>query len=76
MKGYKIYLTRPREVADIICTQKAEEMDASPDQIECVRNGCAYGCMELPEHLRDTGYEYVLVEYINLEHPKYEVIFA
>ena len=76
MKGYKIYLTRSGEVADIIHAQKVSEMQLNPERIERISTGCTYGCKELPEYLKDTGYEYVLIEYRNLEYPRYDVVFA
>ena len=78
VKGYKIYLTSSKEVANIIACAKADNLDGKEDgygEIARVSHGCAYGCRELPEHLRTTKYEYVLVEYEG-NRPWYEIVFA
>lgn len=77
MKGYKIYLTRSREVAELIYHAISDEVDKDNGDISSARVGCAYGIDPelLPGMYRTTGYSYCLVEY-DLEHPKYEIVFA
>lgn len=78
MKGYKIYLTRSAEVADIIARAKSDKLGCVEEgygEIKRVGHGSAYCYCELPEHLRTTDYECVLVEYV-MGLPKYEIVFA
>lgn len=71
MKGYKIYLTRSTEVADLIATAKEQEL--KDGKVVSVRRGCAYGCDPdvIPGMYRTIDYEYCLVEYDNPSCRKY-----
>lgn len=76
MEGYRIYLTRSTEVAEIIAKAKSDKM--AENKIARVSHGCAYGCHSdlLPGIYRTMEYEYCLVEYEGLSVPKYEIVFA
>lgn len=76
MKAYKIYLTKSREVAEIIASAKSKEL-GSDGETTCVRVGCAYGLESdlIPRMYQKDEYEYCLVEYES-KAPKYEIVFA
>lgn len=76
MKGYKIYLTKSREVAEIIYRAMTNKVNEKKE-ITGVRMGCAYGIEPelMPEMYRTIDYNYCLVEY-DLEHPMYEIVFG
>lgn len=76
MRGYKIYLTKSSEVADIIKNRMVGDMETEESHIVMVQRRTAAGCMELPQHLQSHDYLCVIVKYDNLNKPMYEIVFA
>ena len=75
MKSYKIYLTKSREVADLLQSHFAKEMNNERDRILRVAAGPVKGKEEIPEIYHEDGLYYCLVER-DSDHDSYEIVFA
>lgn len=73
MKSYKIYLTKSREVAGLLQSHFAREMNR--DRIFRVASGPVKGKEEIPEIYHEDGLYYCLVER-DSDHDSYEIVFA
>lgn len=73
MKTYKVFLTRNREVADLLADALWNQYKSN----EGCSSGFGYADNEdrIPELYHDCGYFYARVEYKS-EQPGYELIFA
>lgn len=73
MTGYKIYLTRSREVSQRLTSA------FTPGKDNVVRVGygsASTGHDYIPAVYQDQGYFYCAVEYAKLDYPQYDLIFA
>ena len=75
MKAYKIYLTKSREVADLLQSHFCRETDSERDRILRVAAGPVKGKEETPEIYHEDGLCYCLVER-DSDHDSYEIVFA
>lgn len=75
MKSYKIYLTKSREVAGLLQSHFAKEMNNERDRILRVASGPVKGKEEIPEIYHEDGLYYCLVERDN-GRDSYEIVFA
>lgn len=75
MKSYKIYLTKSREVADLLQSHFAKEMNNERDRILRVAAGPVKGKEEIPEIYHEDGLYYCLVER-DSGRGCYEIVFA
>ena len=80
MIGYKIYLTKSKEVAELLskgCVAKmahAEETDGR--KITSVHQGYVTDNEHIPAIYHNDGWFYTAEYYGNLDHPMYEIVFA
>ena len=74
MVGYKIYLTKSREVALLI--SEASGAKIGKENLHSTSSGMVHQDCRVPSLYHDKGYFYCILEYRNLEAPKYEIVFA
>lgn len=72
MKGYKIYLTKSDEVAELL--MRAMESRIGQEEIIRVSTGMVNQNEVLSSIIRDAQYYYCIVEYADWQ--KYEFVFA
>ena len=72
MKGYKVYLTKSYDVAELI--SKAYETDFG--KIERVKHGMCDNFDEVPEIYKGQKHYACIVEYKDPERKHYDLIFA
>ena len=75
MKAYKIYLTKSREVTDLLQSHFYREMNSERDRILRIAFGTTTGEKEIPEIYHEDGLYYCLVERDN-GRDSYEIVFA
>lgn len=75
MKAYKIYLTKSREVADLLQSHFYREMNSERDRILRIAFGTTTGEKEIPEIYHEDGLYYCLVER-DSGRDSYEIVFA
>lgn len=71
MKGYRVYLTKSREVAELLTEACSDQI--GKDGATCLSCGMLYDDDRIPAVYHGTGYWRVVIEY---DHPVYEIIFA
>lgn len=74
MTGYKFYLTKSREVADLIREGLRGELDKG--SVASVNSGCVNEDCRIPAVYHNDGWFYAAIEYRDLDKPKYEIVFA
>ena len=74
MVGYKIYLTRSHEVALLL--SEANRVYLGKDNLYSTSSGSVNRDCRVPSLYHDKGYFYCILEYRDLETPKYELVFA
>lgn len=74
MTGYKFYLTKSREVADLIRDGLKSEL--SDGDAASVGSGCVNNDDRIPAIYHNDGWYYACVEYRNSNRPRYRIIFA
>lgn len=75
MTGYKIYLTKSREVALLISEASGAKM-GKEENLCGTSSGMVHQDCRVPSLYHDKGYFYCILEYRDLEAPKYEIVFA
>lgn len=73
MTGYKFYLTKSREAADLICKGLMGEMGAEGAS---GGSGSVNEDPRIPAAYHNDGWFYAYVEYRELDRPKYEIVFC
>lgn len=73
MKGYKIYITQSKEVAELVWKALKEQVGETYSNVSY--GSCRTNEM-LPEIYRVDGMWYAMATYKDLEQPKYEIVFA
>lgn len=74
MNGYRIYLTKSYEVANLL--KDAWSGKLGKDNLESVSAGKVSDDSMIPEIYHDCGYYYCRLEYNALKQPVYEIVFA
>ncbi len=75
MTGYKFYITKSREAADLICNGLRATTDKEGQGVS-IGSGPVKGDCRIPEVYHDYGLFYASVEYRALDRTKYEIVFC
>jgi hypothetical protein len=76
MVGYKIYLTRSHEVALLLSDANRARAKMDRENLYSTSSGMVCQDCRVPSLYHDKGYFYCILEYRDLETPKYELVFA